>query len=147
MKHRFFLIAISIFLGLFIVTSAKAHWRDDFEKECQDDQSAQPGILGTTTDAGCYKELEGGMCYSIKLLYQNVAHMYHHNLGFSSNISSKRSDGSFEIDCDPTFLCALDASESGWSKLEIFDSVQDWADHVEGGWLIKEVGSAKCSLP
>ena len=146
MIHKFCLIAISISLGLFLVTSAEAHWADEYEKECLDDQSGQPGILGTATEAGCYKELEEGICYSINLLYQNVAHMYHHNLGLSSNISPKRSDGSFEIDCDPYFLCALDSSESGWSELEIFDTVQDWADHG-GGWLIKEVELTKCSVP
>ena len=147
MNHKFYLIAISIFLGLFLVTSAEADWGDDYEKECLDDQSGPPGILGPSISDGCYKELEEGTCYSIQFNAENTAYMYYHNLGFNSNISPKRSDGSFESDCDPIFLCVLDFSEKGWHKFEIFDTVQDWANYGEAGWLIKEVEFGKCSLP
>ena len=156
MAHKFYLIATSFFLASLMVSSATAtNWMDDYTEECV--EKGRPGIRGSSTDEGCYKQLDDtGKCYAVTLIRANVAHMYNSNNGsMSSNISSrsrsgkKKSYGSFENECSPYYLCTprvvLGTGKAlKWEKYETFESVQEWHDHEKPGWLINQVDISKC---
>ena len=137
-----------------MVSSAKAYWGNEWEEECVrvPRSGGSAGIIGHNDiddSYGCYKQLDNtGICYVVTYIRENVAHMYNNNNGIvnSSSISSRRSGGSFEEECDPYFLCepryaaGSERADEATEKYETFDSVADWHAHkselVSYGWLI-----------